>query len=193
MNLADLQATVEANKGPIFAVAAAGVAGFALWHRHTAAAAGATAGTGDTATPAGVVPFSAGGQTAGMGGYDSTSADLAGYLGPQLEAIQQLIEQQQAPTPVPANPTPPAKVSTQPVGKPTPVHPTPVHPTPVSAGPKYAVNSYYTVKPGDSLSAIAARYPQQSITWQSIYGANKGVIGGNPNLIHPGQKLLIRG
>ena len=51
----------------------------------------------------------------------------------------------------------------------------------------------YTVKKGDSLWAIAKRadvYGDGS-KWQTIYNANKSVIGKNPNLIKPGQKLVL--
>lgn len=47
-----------------------------------------------------------------------------------------------------------------------------------------------TVKSGDSLSKIAA---QHGISWQELYEANKGVIGDDPNLILPGQQLVIPG
>lgn len=46
----------------------------------------------------------------------------------------------------------------------------------------------YVVKKGDTLSGIAARY---GTTWQKLYEKNKNVIGSNPNLIIPGQKLII--
>ncbi len=45
-----------------------------------------------------------------------------------------------------------------------------------------------TVKSGDSLSKIAAA---NGTTWQKLYELNKGVIGGNPNLIRPGQELKL--
>lgn len=45
-----------------------------------------------------------------------------------------------------------------------------------------------TVRPGDTLSGLAARY---GTTWQAIYAANRGVIGPNPNLIYPDQHLTI--
>lgn len=45
-----------------------------------------------------------------------------------------------------------------------------------------------TVKPGDSLSKIAAA---NGTTWQKIYELNKGVVGSNPNLIRPGQQLKM--
>ncbi|MEV5878150.1 transglycosylase family protein [Streptomyces sp. NPDC052101] len=46
----------------------------------------------------------------------------------------------------------------------------------------------YTVREGDTLSAIAARH---GTTWQRIYAANKKVIGDDPNLIVPGQRLAL--
>ncbi|MFC4507973.1 MULTISPECIES: transglycosylase family protein [Streptomyces] len=46
----------------------------------------------------------------------------------------------------------------------------------------------YTVREGDTLSKIAAR---QGSSWQRIYSANQAVIGGDPNLIMPGQRLAI--
>ncbi|MFC9847206.1 transglycosylase family protein [Streptomyces sp. NPDC060223] len=44
----------------------------------------------------------------------------------------------------------------------------------------------YTVRSGDTLSAIAASH---GTTWRKIYAANKAVIGGDPDLIVPGQRL----
>lgn len=51
----------------------------------------------------------------------------------------------------------------------------------------------YTVKNGDTLSSIALKIRAKGvkIDWLSIYKANKSVIGKNPNLILPGQKLVI--
>ena len=46
----------------------------------------------------------------------------------------------------------------------------------------------YTVKPGDSLSKIASRYP--GLKWQDIYEANKDRIK-DPDLIQPGWELTI--
>jgi len=46
----------------------------------------------------------------------------------------------------------------------------------------------YTVRAGDTLSAIAER---NGTTWGRLYSANKAVIGGNPDLILPGQRLLV--
>lgn len=51
--------------------------------------------------------------------------------------------------------------------------------------------SSYTVKAGDSLWKIAARVYGDGDKWRAIYDKNKSVIGPNPNLIRPGQKLVI--
>ncbi|MFJ5556406.1 transglycosylase family protein [Streptomyces sp. NPDC093250] len=46
----------------------------------------------------------------------------------------------------------------------------------------------YTVRAGDTLSGIAARHGS---SWQRLYEANRSVIGGDPDLIVPGQRLDI--
>jgi hypothetical protein len=48
----------------------------------------------------------------------------------------------------------------------------------------------YTVKPGDTLSKIAAA--QRLLGgWQKLYQENRSVVGGDPNLIYPGQQLVV--
>lgn len=49
----------------------------------------------------------------------------------------------------------------------------------------------YTVKAGDNLFLIAKKQLGDGSKWRSIYTANTGVIGKDPNLIKPGQKLVI--
>ncbi|MEW5321342.1 LysM peptidoglycan-binding domain-containing protein [Geobacillus thermoleovorans] len=49
----------------------------------------------------------------------------------------------------------------------------------------------YVVRKGDSLWSIAKRVYDDGSKWPTIYAANKKVIGKNPNLIYPGQKLVI--
>lgn len=49
----------------------------------------------------------------------------------------------------------------------------------------------YTVKSGDCLWNIAKKFYGNGSRYTEIYNANKGVIGGNPNLIYPGQVLTI--
>ncbi|MER6224712.1 transglycosylase family protein [Streptomyces sp. 900105755] len=46
----------------------------------------------------------------------------------------------------------------------------------------------YTVREGDTLSRIAERH---GTTWQRLYAANRAVIGDDPNLIMPGQRLAL--
>ncbi|MEU3712382.1 transglycosylase family protein [Streptomyces catenulae] len=46
----------------------------------------------------------------------------------------------------------------------------------------------YTVKSGDTLAKIAKAHGKN---WKSVYADNKSVIGSNPNLIFPGQKLNV--
>lgn len=46
----------------------------------------------------------------------------------------------------------------------------------------------YTVRPGDTLSGIADRY---GTTWQRLHAANRAVIGADPDVIVPGQGLVL--
>ena len=50
----------------------------------------------------------------------------------------------------------------------------------------------YTVKPGDTLWGIAERFLGKGSRWREIYYANQAIIGANPNIIYPGQKLTIK-
>ncbi len=87
---------------------------------------------------------------------------------------------------------------------PTSDDPVVVHPvvvderTPVGGGdddpgdginPPAPTGTVYVVKSGDWLSKIAGNYP--GVSWQQIYEANRAVIGSNPDLIHPGMRLVI--
>ena len=51
--------------------------------------------------------------------------------------------------------------------------------------------SSYTVKKGDNLWNLAKKYYGDGSQWRKIYDANRDVIGGNPNLIYPGQTYTI--
>jgi LysM repeat protein len=88
---------------------------------------------------------------------------------------------------------PPASIAT-PVA-PSPVSATPVAPSPVSATP---VGPGYPVVPGDCLWSIATRILGRDASsraidrgWRAIYAANRGAIGSDPNLIHPGLVLTL--
>ncbi len=49
----------------------------------------------------------------------------------------------------------------------------------------------YTVVGGDCLWNIAKQFYGNGAQYTQIYDANRSVIGGNPNLIYPGQVLTI--
>lgn len=91
--------------------------------------------------------------------------------------------------PGPTGPAGPAGPTgkTGPAGKPG----TPGKPAPKPAPkPKTGTNQRtYVVKSGDSLSKIAAQFGIRD--WHTLYAANRGVVGSNPNMIHPGLRLKI--
>lgn len=68
--------------------------------------------------------------------------------------------------------------------------PAPQRPPPAPMG-----SATHMVIVGETLSQIAQFYygKDKAYLWRSIYDANKAVIGSNPNLIRPGQRLLIPG
>lgn len=69
----------------------------------------------------------------------------------------------------------------------TPAKPaTPAKPT-TPAKPATPAKKTYTVVKGDTLSGIARKLGIKD--WHTLYNNNKKVIGSNPNLIKPGQKL----
>jgi hypothetical protein len=45
------------------------------------------------------------------------------------------------------------------------------------------------VQPGDNLSVIAAWFNLHG--YGALYEENKAVLGDNPSLIHPGQRITI--
>lgn len=96
----------------------------------------------------------------------------------------------QTPTPVtpvtPAQPPPLPKPPTQASPPPKVVPPPPVRKPPT---PIVHVSRTYTVRPGDNLTKIAEMF-YHNANWQTIYNANRTKIA-NPNLIFPGQVLVI--
>lgn len=60
-----------------------------------------------------------------------------------------------------------------------------------TASPAPVTAQDYTVVKGDCLWNIAKRFYGNGSKYSIIYNANKRVIGGNPNLIYPGQVLTI--
>ncbi|MYW15220.1 LysM peptidoglycan-binding domain-containing protein [Streptomyces sp. SID486] len=59
---------------------------------------------------------------------------------------------------------------------------------PATATGRSASRGDYTVREGDTLSTIAARH---GISWERIFTANQAVIGDDPDLIVPGQRLAL--
>jgi hypothetical protein len=80
---------------------------------------------------------------------------------------------------------PPASPST-----PSPASPAPP-PSAASPAPSAkATNGTYVVQPGDTLWTIAERYGVKG-GWKSLYKHNRSVVGPDPNLIRPGQRLSL--
>jgi nucleoid-associated protein YgaU len=65
----------------------------------------------------------------------------------------------------------------------------PAPPPPAAEPPKAQPNTYVVVA-GDNLSKIAKRIYGDANQWRRIYEANRDVIK-NPDLIYPGQKLVL--
>jgi hypothetical protein len=60
---------------------------------------------------------------------------------------------------------------------------------PSTAAPSTAAGGY-TVRVGDSLSRIATAHHVVG-GWKALYDKNLSVVGSNPNLIYPGQRLAL--
>ncbi|MBS42873.1 MAG: peptidoglycan-binding protein [Nocardioides sp.] len=56
-----------------------------------------------------------------------------------------------------------------------------------------APESEHVVAPGETLTGITEEATGSSDNWQALYEANKDVIGSDPDLIHPGQVLVLPG
>ena len=63
--------------------------------------------------------------------------------------------------------------------------------TPRPAENPPATGTSYTVQAGDCLWNIAKQFYGNGAMYMTIYNANKGIIGDDPNLIKPGQVLYI--
>lgn len=60
----------------------------------------------------------------------------------------------------------------------------------VSSPPVSDTNQVYIVKPGDTLYGISEHLFGTGYDWPWLYDENLNVVGQNPNLIYPGQKLI---
>lgn len=66
-------------------------------------------------------------------------------------------------------------------------------PSDIEANIKFTNTAYYhkhTVKGGESLSLIAKHYYRDPMKYKEIFAANGDVLK-NPDVIHPGQELVI--
>lgn len=68
----------------------------------------------------------------------------------------------------------------------------PVAAAPAAAHTDAPASAVYKVVGGDTLSKIAGSQHVDG-GWKKLYDDNRQVIGGNPNLIHPGQQLSVSG
>lgn len=99
--------------------------------------------------------------------------------------------EQAVPVPTPVVTTQPSLPSTEtPIQ--TPILPStssiPPSPPPATSAPKI-LPLVYTVKPGDTLNAIAQWFSFHD--YQALFDANRDYLGDNPNLIFPGQRIVL--
>ncbi|MFJ6700230.1 transglycosylase family protein [Streptomyces sp. NPDC091272] len=102
------------------------------------------------------------------------------------------ITTQQRKTPAPQTsktPAPPKKKDPAPPAKKTP--PPRTGPASAPAPAPVGKKDTYTVVGGDTLSGIAEA-ERVGGGWQRLYESNREVIGGDPDVIRPGQRLLVR-
>jgi hypothetical protein len=76
-------------------------------------------------------------------------------------------------------------------GHPVTVPPVTTHPVTTPSGHTPSAAHIYVVEPGDTLFSIADAQLGSGPKWPEIYDLNKAVIGDNPALILPGEKLMI--
>ena len=112
------------------------------------------------------------GLSSSNGGASSTAASTETQSQPA---------QQQAATPAPQRQTAPAAS--------TPTEPTPTPLQSVESLGSKITGSSYVVHLGDTLSKIGQR---ADVDWHKLYASNKKVVGANPNVIYPGQRLSLR-
>lgn len=136
--------------------------------------------------PAATVPSGYDPNAGAIGQLDKAFQDSYNSIEQQLADLAAQVGTGAAPAPAPV---PAAEPAPSPVAAtPHPAPPAPVVPVPAPAPPAPRT---YTVQHGDSLWQIAQRLWGNGNAWPTLYAANQGVIGGNPNLIYPGQVLAI--
>lgn len=180
----DIKALVSQHKGLVAGAGAVVALGLYSWNKSKNA-------SGATTAAAAYDPST--GLPVGTAVGDTTGTDTFNALEPILAQLQDTVDGLTNPTPVvKSNPKPPTKVQGNPgkAPKPKPKPAPPRHTGPVLPPGHHPQTplTQVTVKRGDSLWKIAQAH---HTTWQKIWNANRGVIGKNPNLIKPGQRLTI--
>ncbi|MFI6152081.1 transglycosylase family protein [Kitasatospora sp. NPDC051170] len=128
--------------------------------------------------------LSKGGPAASVDTSSDTKAQAAPKKqAPKAEKPAQKPVQQYAPK----HAAPKAETPEQPAQPYAPKHAAPQSAAPQSAAPKAGD---YTVRSGDTLSTIASA---QGVSggWHSLYDHNRSTVGGDPDLILPGQVLHL--
>lgn len=198
MGMINPRAWLQAHEKPIAGAGAAVVValGLVAARRRKASTKAVGAGQDGSTPPAGAT----------ISGYapgvaDTTGTDVYNALQPQIAQTQSLMGQildklnsgsGATPPPTTSGSTtggtttvkvPPGQIA---IGKPV----TPIHTLPVPSPTKKPGTSArkYVVQKGDNLTKIGQKF---GVDWHRIYAANTKVIGRNPNLIKPGQVLVI--
>ncbi|MBF6606478.1 MAG: LysM peptidoglycan-binding domain-containing protein [Chloroflexi bacterium] len=132
---------------------------------------GSSTSSGAIAAPSATATLSV-----GVAASPSVAPAVVGSVGPSP-----------APTPSPAASSPAPTPSPRPVATPRPTPSTTPAPTGAATqGPSPSAAVTYVVRPGDTLSSIAARFGTTAAAIQALNGL------ADPSLIHPGQVLKIR-
>ncbi|MFE2480181.1 LysM peptidoglycan-binding domain-containing protein [Streptomyces sp. NRRL F-2747] len=116
----------------------------------------------------------------------AASADYAAKYTEAVSATKAAAERMAAasrPKPMPHTPTP-----TSAAHKAVPSAPAP---KPMPMAMPAVEKRTYTVRSGDSLSSIARLELGNEARWRELYAMNRGVVGSNPELLHPGQVLTL--
>jgi nucleoid-associated protein YgaU len=109
--------------------------------------------------------------------HNAAPAALAASAAPAVSAVPAALA-------APVTPTAP--------GAPTASAAPAAAPAVTGSNPATSPVTRYLVQPGDTLSAIAARFGIQG-GWPPLYASNLKAIGWNPGVLHPGTVLVLPG
>jgi LysM repeat protein len=131
-------------------------------------------------------------------GFGMLAMEVRSQLAVDPETAAQVIEIKKQ-NPQQAAPAPVAVPAARPSSPPTLSPATSLSPSPMTAQSGSAArgtfvrdpNRVHTVVSGDTLSKLARTFYGNMYKWPLIWEANRKVIGSNPDLIKPGQRLVI--